>query len=153
PKPLHSVAFEQFTTATPGPREFAWTVILIVFAILLALGGIDILEYYRRAAGEPKCSSQGSTSCSSRPTKAQSRGETPFGANETPCGGIRKWPSQEPQGRACGAMAIEASKSPSEPDKAPSFDTEEFARNVARVVEQAGKAMAAYLKPREEGRV
>jgi polyhydroxyalkanoate synthase len=50
-------------------------------------------------------------------------------------------------------MAIEASKSPSGPDKASSFDTEEFARNVARVVEQAGKAMAAYLKPREEGRV
>jgi len=50
-------------------------------------------------------------------------------------------------------MAIETSKSPSGPDKASSFDTEEFARNVARVVEQAGKAMAAYLKPREEGRV
>jgi hypothetical protein len=32
---------------------FAWTVILIVFAIVLAWGGIDILEYYRRAAGEP----------------------------------------------------------------------------------------------------
>ena len=30
---------------------FAWTVILFVFAIVLAWGGIDILEYYRRAAG------------------------------------------------------------------------------------------------------
>jgi polyhydroxyalkanoate synthase len=30
---------------------------------------------------------------------------------------------------------------------------EEFARNVARIMEEGGKAMAAYLKPREEGRV
>jgi polyhydroxyalkanoate synthase len=29
---------------------------------------------------------------------------------------------------------------------------EEFARNIARVVEEGGKALAAYLKPREEGR-
>src|ERR1700681_4625751 len=30
---------------------------------------------------------------------------------------------------------------------------EQFARNVARIMEEGGKAMAAYLKPREEGRV
>ena len=30
---------------------------------------------------------------------------------------------------------------------------EEFARNVARIMEESGRAMAAYLKPREEGRV
>jgi len=29
---------------------------------------------------------------------------------------------------------------------------EEFARNIARIVEEGGKALAAYLKPREEGR-
>jgi polyhydroxyalkanoate synthase len=29
---------------------------------------------------------------------------------------------------------------------------EEFARNVARIMEEGGKALAAYLKPREEGR-
>jgi polyhydroxyalkanoate synthase len=34
-----------------------------------------------------------------------------------------------------------------------SLDIEEFAKNLARVVEQAGKALAAYLKPREEGRI
>jgi len=34
-----------------------------------------------------------------------------------------------------------------------SVDVEEFARNVARMVEEGGKAMAAYLKPREEGHV
>ena len=30
-------------------------------------------------------------------------------------------------------------------------DVEEFARNLARMVEEGGKALAAYLKPREEG--
>jgi len=34
-----------------------------------------------------------------------------------------------------------------------SFDVELFSRNLARVIEQGGKALAAYLKPREEGRV
>jgi polyhydroxyalkanoate synthase len=32
-------------------------------------------------------------------------------------------------------------------------DIELFAKNLARVVEEGGKALAAYLKPREEGRV
>ena len=34
-----------------------------------------------------------------------------------------------------------------------SLDIEEFAKNLARMVEQGGKALAAYLKPREEGRI
>ena len=44
-------------------------------------------------------------------------------------------------------------RAPSEPDKRRAVDIEELARNVARMVEQGGRAMAAYLKPREEGRV
>jgi len=44
-------------------------------------------------------------------------------------------------------------RAPSEPVKGASADVEEFARNVARIMEEGGKAMAAYLKPREEGRV
>ena len=42
---------------------------------------------------------------------------------------------------------------PSEPDRGGSADVEEFARNVARIMEEGGKALAAYLKPREQGRV
>ena len=42
---------------------------------------------------------------------------------------------------------------PSEPAKSGSVNVEEFAKNVARMVEEGGKALAAYLKPREEGRV
>ncbi|HEY3640654.1 MAG TPA: class I poly(R)-hydroxyalkanoic acid synthase [Xanthobacteraceae bacterium] len=34
-----------------------------------------------------------------------------------------------------------------------SVDIEEFAGNLARMVEEGGKALAAYLKPREEGRI
>jgi polyhydroxyalkanoate synthase len=33
------------------------------------------------------------------------------------------------------------------------FDYEAFARNLARMMEEGGKAMAAYMKPREEGKV
>jgi polyhydroxyalkanoate synthase len=44
-------------------------------------------------------------------------------------------------------------RAPSEPVKGASADLEEFAHNVARIMEEGGKAMAAYLKPREEGRV
>jgi polyhydroxyalkanoate synthase len=33
-----------------------------------------------------------------------------------------------------------------------SMDVEEFSRNLARLVEEGGRALAAYLKPREEGR-
>ena len=57
--------------------------------------------------------------------------------------------------------AKEAKKEPSKPaaaDKPPagappltSVDIEAFSRNVARMVEDGGKALAAYLKPREDG--
>jgi polyhydroxyalkanoate synthase len=33
-----------------------------------------------------------------------------------------------------------------------SVDVEEFSRNLARLIEESGRALAAYLKPREEGR-
>ena len=39
-------------------------------------------------------------------------------------------------------------RAPSEPVKAGSADVEEFARNIARMIEEGGKALAAYLKPR-----
>jgi polyhydroxyalkanoate synthase len=49
----------------------------------------------------------------------------------------------------------EASDVTAPPDKSHPrpLDVDEFARNVARMVEQGGKALAAYLKPREEGRI
>ena len=38
------------------------------------------------------------------------------------------------------------------PMKIGAVDVEQFSRNLARIVEEGGKALAAYLKPREEGR-
>ena len=39
------------------------------------------------------------------------------------------------------------------PPDAPAVDTEVFAKNVARMIEEGGKALAAYLKPREQGKI
>jgi polyhydroxyalkanoate synthase len=39
------------------------------------------------------------------------------------------------------------------PVKIGGFDVEAFSRNLARVVEEGGKALAAYLRPREEGQI
>jgi polyhydroxyalkanoate synthase subunit PhaC len=39
-----------------------------------------------------------------------------------------------------------------EATKIGAVDVEEFSRNLARLVEEGGRALAAYLKPREEGR-
>ncbi|MFL6795800.1 MAG: PHA/PHB synthase family protein [Xanthobacteraceae bacterium] len=44
-------------------------------------------------------------------------------------------------------------RAPSEPIKTSSADAEALARNIARMMEEGGRALAAYLKPREEGRV
>jgi polyhydroxyalkanoate synthase subunit PhaC len=39
-----------------------------------------------------------------------------------------------------------------QPVKIGSVDVEEFSRNLAHLIEQGGRALAAYLKPREQGR-
>ena len=39
------------------------------------------------------------------------------------------------------------------PPQVASFDVEAFSRNLARVIEEGGKALAAYMKPREEGKI
>ncbi|HEY7229765.1 MAG TPA: class I poly(R)-hydroxyalkanoic acid synthase [Pseudolabrys sp.] len=44
-------------------------------------------------------------------------------------------------------------KSTTEPAKAGDIDIEVLSRNLARLIEEGGKALAAYLKPREEGKV
>src|ERR1700756_1192803 len=38
------------------------------------------------------------------------------------------------------------------PARIGTVDIEQFSRNLARLVEEGGRALAAYLKPREEGR-
>jgi len=50
------------------------------------------------------------------------------------------------------ASAGDASAPPHVPSQ-PSVDIERFSRNIARMVEEGGKALAAYLKPREDGTI
>ncbi len=40
-----------------------------------------------------------------------------------------------------------------EPAKVGAVDVETFAQNLARMIEEGGRALAAYLKPREEGKI
>ena len=46
-----------------------------------------------------------------------------------------------------------AEKPATEPAKITSVEIEALARNLARMIEEGGKALAAYLKPREEGKI
>jgi polyhydroxyalkanoate synthase subunit PhaC len=71
-------------------------------------------------------------------------------------------PSSPPNSRSAATVTRDVAPSPGlgEPDKRPEdqspqggVDIERLSRNVARLVEEGGKALAAYLKPREEGQV
>jgi polyhydroxyalkanoate synthase len=58
-------------------------------------------------------------------------------------------------GRALSPLGIEemlVRAETQQPVKVGAVDVEAFSRNVARLVEEGGRALAAYLKPREEGR-
>jgi polyhydroxyalkanoate synthase len=65
-------------------------------------------------------------------------------------------PSQEtagqtPVGQAPSVKTAEQQALTPIPAKIGSVDIEQFSRNLARLVEEGGRALAAYLKPREEG--
>ena len=56
--------------------------------------------------------------------------------------------------RLTTGQAKEPLKQPAtEPAKVKAVDIEAFSRNFARLIEESGKALAAYLKPREEGKI
>src|SRR5262249_21909236 len=60
--------------------------------------------------------------------------------------------AEQPQAEA---PRTESRREPSGPAADPqpqAVDIEAFSRNIARMVEQGGRALAAYLKPREQGR-
>ena len=60
---------------------------------------------------------------------------------------VQTLPSQAPP------QVAAAPPQPAPSPQLPSVDVEQFSRNIARMVEEGGKALAAYLKPREEGTV
>src|SRR3954465_7470081 len=61
-------------------------------------------------------------------------------------------PAAAPHAAAAQAAAAR-SPSPSGPPPQPVVVIEQFSRNIGRMVEEGGKALAAYLKPREQGEV
>src|ERR1044071_6452834 len=54
---------------------------------------------------------------------------------------------------SASAATPSADAPPADAASQPTVDIERFSRNIARMVEEGGKALAAYLKPREEGEV
>jgi len=59
----------------------------------------------------------------------------------------RQTPAREPR----SVKTTEQKVSPPIPARIGTVDIEQFSRNLARLVEEGGRALAAYLKPREEG--
>jgi polyhydroxyalkanoate synthase len=62
-------------------------------------------------------------------------------------------PAPNPPLPAAAAAAAAHPPSAPTPPAQPTVDIERFSRNIARMVEEGGKALAAYLKPREQGEV
>jgi polyhydroxyalkanoate synthase len=79
-------------------------------------------------------------------TPAPAKTSDPAGAASIPA----SIPAMSPQ----AAAVKEAAKTQPAPDANPitSVNVEAFAANLARMIEQGGKALAAYMKPREEGK-
>ncbi len=65
---------------------------------------------------------------------------------DKPTAGPAEKPREQPPKQAPGGV-------PAEPAKLKAVDIEAFSRNLARLIEEGGKTLAAYLKPREEGKI
>jgi poly[(R)-3-hydroxyalkanoate] polymerase subunit PhaC len=59
---------------------------------------------------------------------------------------------QTPARESRSVKTTERKALPPIPAKVGTIDIEQFSRNLARLIEEGGRALAAYLKPREEGR-
>jgi poly[(R)-3-hydroxyalkanoate] polymerase subunit PhaC len=64
---------------------------------------------------------------------------------------LRETTVQAMSGAGIDTMRME--KPITEPAKVGSVEIEAYAHNLARLIEEGGKALAAYLKPREEGKI
>ena len=54
---------------------------------------------------------------------------------------------------SAGTHDMRMDKPSAEPAKTGNVDIEALSRNIARMIEEGGKALAAYMKPREEGKI
>jgi polyhydroxyalkanoate synthase subunit PhaC len=82
-----------------------------------------------------------------KPKTQKSRAGKPRGAPAEASG-----PASAAEPPAQSSRAEEQAKT-AEATAAPILDIEALSKNIARMVEEGGKALAAYLKPREQGRV
>jgi polyhydroxyalkanoate synthase len=80
-------------------------------------------------------------------TRMEKPGRKPAKANATPVAGK---PADLP---AHAPPSETPNVTPNETPKIGSVQIEAFAQNLARLIEQSGKALAAYMKPREEGKI
>ena len=63
-------------------------------------------------------------------------------------------PTNEPTKAVIPAMeTIKSAVANTESAKLSSIDYEALGRNLARIIEEGGKALAAYMKPREEVKI
>jgi hypothetical protein len=63
-------------------------------------------------------------------------------------------PTEKPAAEPAENQAKKPPETPSgEPARVGAVDIEVFAHNLARMIEEGGKALAAYMKPREEGKI
>ncbi len=60
---------------------------------------------------------------------------------------------ERPGRKRMADQTVTRAETPVAPPPAGAVDIERFSKNVARMVEEGGKALAAYLKPREDGTV
>jgi len=79
-------------------------------------------------------------------TPAAKLTDKPRKAKPRPRGGAKASPDGPPRAEAPRGAPEAAPATPTT-----AVDIEAFSRNIARVVEQGGRALAAYLKPREQG--
>src|SRR3990172_1043989 len=63
------------------------------------------------------------------------------------------WAGKRPDMRMEKPTSEAAKPAAKEPAKFGAVDVEVFAHNLARMIEEGGKALAAYMKPREEGKI
>ena len=101
------------------------------------------------------------TSPPTQPTDGGKKRKTKAPRNATPVGKAKSVPTASPGAGAerprLTARAV-PEKRPAAPQPAvtpavPAFNVELLSNNVARIIEEGGKALAAYMRPRETGRL
>ena len=71
---------------------------------------------------------------------------------DKPTKDVAQKPAQEPA-KEPAQQPVAAANEPPKAGQAGQVNVEAFAHNLARMIEEGGKALSAYMKPREEGKI